>query len=210
MGFHDEARKIAQRKQQRQATGAETLSERIDRLLPNLKEQRERQRSDCLEKVLKWFDEIGMLPHPRLTAEWARRPLNDPDRYDAQESYFKITWEFEGYKYRASCTSGDSEAWPYIEVWIGARWFYAGTIEAIGHAFLVVEEMGAENRARSAQRRTETPMVVLSDIWVGTPYGVGSLYLRKGSIVTVDLANAEKIAQLGGIGNLGPPPPGKR
>lgn len=186
------------------------MSERLDRLLPRLKEQRERQRSDCIEKVLKRFDEIGMLPRPRLTAEWALRPIQDPDRYDAQESYFKITWEFEGYKYRASCTSRDSEAWPYIEILIGASWFYAGTIEAIGHALLVVEEMDPENLLPPARPRTETPMVVLSDIWVGTPYGVGSLHLRKGSMVTVDLANAEQIAQYGGIGNLGPPPPGKR
>ena len=134
MGFHDEARKIAQQKQQSQATEAETLSERIDRLFPKLKEQRERVQSDCIEKVLQWFDEIGMLPRPRITAEWALRPIHDPDRYNAQESYFKITWEFEGYKYMASCTSGDSEAWPYIKIWIGARWFYAGTVEAIGDA----------------------------------------------------------------------------
>lgn len=49
-------------------------------------------------------------------------------------------------------------------------------------------------------------MVVLSDIWVGTPYGVGSLHLRKGSVVSVDPANAEQIAQYGGSGNLGPLP----
>ena len=115
-----------------------------------------------------------------------------------------ITWDFEGYRYRASCTSGDSEAWPYIEISIGAKWFYAGTIEAIGDA-LVVEEMD-----RPARHRTYTPMVVLNDIWVGEPYGVGSLYLRKGSILAVDLENAAQIASYGGIGNLGPPPPRKR
>lgn len=71
--------------------------------------------------------------------------------------------------------------------------------------------MSPENRAGPpARNRTYTPMVVLSDIWVGTPYGVGSLHLRKGSVLAVDLENAEQIASYGGIGNLGPPPPRKR
>jgi hypothetical protein len=47
-------------------------------------------------------------------------------------------------------------------------------------------------------------MRVLSDIWVGPPYGVGSLHLRKGSIVTVDPADAGQIAKYGGSGNLRP------
>jgi hypothetical protein len=50
----------------------------------------------------------------------------------------------------------------------------------------------------------EVSMRVLSDIWIGEPYGVGSLHLRKGSIVAVDPENAEQIARLGGSGNLGP------
>jgi hypothetical protein len=71
------------------------------------------------------------------------------------------------------------------------------------------EHADPENRAGPAQHRTETVMTtvqmrVLSDIWIGEPYGVGSLHLRKGSIVAVDPENAEQIARLGGSGNLGP------
>jgi hypothetical protein len=48
----------------------------------------------------------------------------------------------------------------------------------------------------------EAEMVVLSDIWVGVPHAHGSLFLRKGSVVTVDPADAGRIAELGGSGNL--------
>jgi hypothetical protein len=146
MGFHDEARKIAQQKEQNQLTEEQIRQrfvERMDRAVPEIREQRERRRSECIEKVLKWFDEIGMLPRPELTVEFTLRSTRDPysDR-DIEEPYFKITWEFEGYEYRASCASEGPEAWPFIEMRLGYRWFYANTKEQIGHAFLVYQAMG--------------------------------------------------------------------
>jgi hypothetical protein len=144
VGFHDEARKIAQQKLQDQAARAETLSDRIDRLFPEFKERRERLRSNCIEKLLKWFDEIGMLPHPRLKVEWVGnrgKPYSDAD-YETSEAFLRIGWVFEGYEYLARCDSDDPESGPHIKIRLGSRWFYANTIEEIGHAFLVYESMG--------------------------------------------------------------------
>lgn len=69
--------------------------------------------------------------------------------------------------------------------------------------------VGPETAPGTPGHRTETVMAgvemrVLSDIWVGPPYGVGSLHLRKGSIVTVNPADAGQIAKYGGSGNLRP------
>lgn len=140
MGFHDEARKIAQQAElQEQPTGDQVFKEsmRRTRTFREMEEQDEQRRSDCRDKVLRWFDEVGMLPPPRPSdPEISLRPKRYSSNYDDTESYVKITWRFDGYDYRASCASRNPESSPEVEISVDSEWFPANTKKEIGRALL--------------------------------------------------------------------------
>jgi hypothetical protein len=79
-----------------------------------------------------------MLPYPpRSIGEVRRRPRLYPN---SSEFCIEITWEFDGYKYRAACAE-DSESLPTVEICIKGRWLRAGdTKVAIGRALLQEEQ----------------------------------------------------------------------
>jgi hypothetical protein len=52
------------------------------------------------------------------------------------------------------------------------------------------------------------PMVVQSDVWIGTPEAEGSLFVKAGTVVSVT-PGSELETQYGGPSNLGPLPPGE-
>jgi hypothetical protein len=53
------------------------------------------------------------------------------------------------------------------------------------------------------------PMVVQADTWIGTPQAEGSLFVRKGTVVSISPDNAAMITEYGGAGNLAPLPAGE-
>jgi hypothetical protein len=140
MGFHDEAREIARQKQaemQEQPTGDQVFMKNMRLAFPEMEEQDEQWRSGCTEKVLRWFDKVGMLPPPELgTPKIQLRPKRYSSNYDDTESCVRITWQFEGYEYRASCTSRKPESSPEIEISVSGMWFPANTKAAIGWALI--------------------------------------------------------------------------
>lgn len=104
-------------------------------------EREEQWRSDCKEKLGKWFDRIGMLPVPPHSAgELRRRVSRHVSRYaDAAEYWMEITWQFGGYKFRAASTE-DRESLLKVEICINGDWLKADTKAAIGHAILDEEQ----------------------------------------------------------------------
>jgi hypothetical protein len=158
MGFSDEARKLALQEQaEQQARDAQDPNkpfiENTRRAL-NMAEQDEQWRSYCKEEVGKWFDRVGMLPRPpHSIGEFTYRPRRYPDRF---ELCIEITWEFDGYKYRAACT-GDLKSLPTVEICIKGYWLPAGNTKiAVGRA-LLQDPGGAWERSIMKSARVPAP-----------------------------------------------------
>ena len=87
----------------------------------------------CVERLIRWFDDVGMLPHPPLDSgerKWrTSQTLNwSTERWEPCEvSYVEITWRFGGYGYRASFSEASPASSPGLEVEIsvGGRWVQA-------------------------------------------------------------------------------------
>jgi hypothetical protein len=147
MSFSDEARELARKRQaEQQMRKPETSEEAFIRRMTWVmqKEFEERMLPPCVDRLTQWFDNVGMLPHPPLdSGERKYRPSQhfnwNTDRYEPSEvSYVEITWRFDGYGYRASCSpaSPASSSALEVEINVGDKWFQANTKEAIGWALL--------------------------------------------------------------------------
>ena len=159
MGFSDEARKLAQQEQAEQQARDEQdprkpFMERTERVL-GIRD--ERRRSDCRKKVGKWFDRVGMSPHPpHSIGEVGRRPIPYSNSLECFEC-IEITWEFDGYKYRAACTE-DSKSLPTVEIYIKGYWLPAGDTKiAIGRAILEEEQPYPGSAWGSAAMKSARP-----------------------------------------------------
>jgi hypothetical protein len=143
MGFSDEAREIARKKQaEQQIRREETVTERIRRHMDFV--SKEFLIPPCRDKLAQWFDKVGMLPYPPLGSGELKRRVrkgygSDPDesyRNDPYESYVELIWRFDGYDYRAECYPYGPADWLKIDIKVEGKWFPAGTKEAIGRALL--------------------------------------------------------------------------
>jgi hypothetical protein len=135
MGFSDEARKLARQEQQARdkQDPDRPFIENTGRAL-RIREGDEQWRSNCRERVGQWFDRVGMRPRPPYRIGGIR--LRPRPNSDLSEPYIEITWEFDGYKYIATCTE-NSESLPTVEINIKDYWLPAGTTKvAIGRAIL--------------------------------------------------------------------------
>jgi hypothetical protein len=129
MDFNDQARKLAQQEAKQQASDKQDLFVEVTAAVH--REQYEQWRSDCKEKVGKWFDGVGMLPHPpHSTGKISSRQI---PYSDSSESCMEITWEFAGYQYRAACKE-DPESLPTVEICIEDHWLPGNTKAEIGRA----------------------------------------------------------------------------
>jgi hypothetical protein len=151
MSFSEEARELA-RELARKARAAEemwgtetSLEAFIRRTKALIQRQfEERDLPSCVDKLIRWFDYVGMVPHPPLgTGERKERLGNRYDYYSERlesttEYYVEITWRFDGYDYRASCppAMAASQSLLGVEINVEGRWFQANSKEAIGWALL--------------------------------------------------------------------------
>jgi hypothetical protein len=46
------------------------------------------------------------------------------------------------------------------------------------------------------------PMIVATDTWIGVPNAFGSTFIKRSTTMTINTANAQMVADYGGLGNL--------
>jgi hypothetical protein len=145
MGFHDEAREIARKKLAEQQARGQQAGEQsyFEISVEELRKQDDRWRSDCEEKVRRWFNEVGMLPYPEYSRPEIRHRLRGYSYSDDRntEPCVEITWQFDGYEYGASCYSRKPESLPTIEIDVKGRWFPVNTKGEIGLVLLQEEQL---------------------------------------------------------------------
>jgi hypothetical protein len=147
VGFSEEARELARelaRKAQaeQQKYGPETPLEMVIRRTQWITQKffEEVELPHCVDKLISWFDDVGMLPHPPLDSgerkeRFQRHYDSGYERFETISVYYvEITWWFDGYDYRASCPGTTSSL--AVEINVEGRWFDANTREAIGWALL--------------------------------------------------------------------------
>lgn len=149
MSFNEEAIRIARPKVEREHAeklAAEKSATERAAMIRRLTHQ------GCVEQMTRWFDQVGMSPHPQVTVGEERFTYrsvgggSDPDMYTVQ--VISATWLFEGKYYLADFDIlgqvGEDTgivlpriSSPSAKIQINGKWMPAGSKEAIGRALLI-------------------------------------------------------------------------
>lgn len=131
MGFHDELKQQALEKQSAAQAEAARQAEQF-------KQQCQIWRSECKERVVRWFDEIGMQPHPSVVLSEVTLEFNyDYGDDDSKDYFMRANWCFEGYQYRSKRIRARASAEKIgVEINIRGYWCQADTREHIAQALL--------------------------------------------------------------------------
>jgi hypothetical protein len=133
MTFNEEARRLAQQ--------ARADNQARQEEAKKLDEQRAAEEHRVVERKCKviltqWFDEIGMLPHPKVTVGPMGWRYSGSWEDDIRYPVVEVTWRYESYNYRASFDPGNPKL-PGVQIYARNQWFPADTKFQIGNALLI-------------------------------------------------------------------------
>jgi hypothetical protein len=132
MTFHEDALRLAKEQQTREQARQEEARKLAEQ---QAAKEYELLQAKCKKLLFQWFDEIGMLPHPRVRVGPVVWTHSGSWEDDTKNPSVEVTWKYEGYRYRTSCDPRNPQ-WQGAQIYIGAQWLGASTKEAIGRALL--------------------------------------------------------------------------